>query len=76
MCARSNSRDIKMWETNRSHTRFQVKEDDDDSLETCFPGEIVLPKRRIRYEALRKFLSLKWLLKGPLSSQGLTNLIR
>ncbi|GFV01068.1 hypothetical protein TNCV_1009891 [Trichonephila clavipes] len=40
-----------MRDTNRSHTRFQVKENDADSPGTCFTGETVLTKRRLYYQS-------------------------
>ena len=39
LCARSNLRDIKVGDY--SHTHFQVEEDDVDSPETSFTGEII-----------------------------------
>ncbi|GFT00431.1 hypothetical protein TNCV_1981681 [Trichonephila clavipes] len=43
-----------MREANRSHTHFQVMENDADSPGTCFIGEVV-PKRRLCY---RSFVEL------------------
>ncbi|GFW24449.1 hypothetical protein TNCV_606901 [Trichonephila clavipes] len=40
-----------MRDANRSHTTFQVKENDIDSPGTCFTGEIVLSKRRIYFRS-------------------------
>ncbi|GFU82891.1 hypothetical protein TNCV_266881 [Trichonephila clavipes] len=65
-----------MPEANRSHTRFQVKENDADSPGTSFTGEIISPKRRLSFRSFAEILSLKRLRKDPLSSQGLTNMVR
>ena len=46
----SNSLAIKIGEVNHNHIRFQVKEDDVDSSETCFTSETVSLKRRFCYQ--------------------------
>ncbi|GFW04567.1 hypothetical protein TNCV_2225851 [Trichonephila clavipes] len=51
MCSSRNPRDLKMRETNRSHTRLQLREDDVHSPETCFTGGIVFSKRRLFYQS-------------------------
>ena len=74
-CASSSPQDIKMWKAYRTHTRFQVKKNDVDSLGTCITGEIVLRKWKCAIQNLQKLRSLKRLRKSPLTCQELTNMI-